>query len=61
MIREIVIEIIDGLEYKLYENDKGFAIRLFDIDANEVYAIKQFRDSDAAKIAFCDLIILARR
>lgn len=51
-IIEYEIETIDGIEYKLYVNAFGPAVRVFDVEANEVVTIVNYPNMDKAQGAF---------
>lgn len=51
-IVEYEVEIIDSIEYKLYINDFGPAVRVFDVDAQEVVTIVNYPDLKRAQDAY---------
>lgn len=51
-IVEYEVEIIDGIEYKLYINDFGPAVRVFDVDAQEVVTVVNYPDLKRAQDAY---------
>ena len=54
-------EIIDGVEYKLFSNDHGPAVRVKDVDANEVVTIINYPNAVKAQAAFTTATEHARK
>ena len=53
---ERIITTTDGVEYKLFKNNKGWAIRVFDIDAKEVVTLVNYPDKEMAQKEFNKII-----
>lgn len=61
-IKTIKQEIVDNIEYKLFIGERGYSIRVLDIDSNEVVTIKCYGNDEAkANKAFETAIIDAKR
>ena len=59
-IIEYEIETTDGIEYKLYVNAFGPAVRVFDVEAKEVVTIVNYPDMDKAQGAYDAAVAFAR-
>lgn len=49
-------EVIDGVEYKLFINEKGYAVRVFDIDTGEVVHLINYPDEFTANQVYVKTI-----
>jgi hypothetical protein len=47
-----IVGYIDGIEYKLFTNDLGPAIRVKDVDSGEVVTIVNYPSEEAAEEAY---------
>jgi len=60
-IKEHEVETIDGVEYKLYINDFGPTVRVFDVVVKEVVTIVQYPNFDKAQAAYDTAVETARK
>ncbi len=58
---KVEIEIIDGVEYKLFHNDRGPALRVKDLESNEVVAVTNFKSEAQAGSTFDAAVAYARK
>jgi hypothetical protein len=58
---EIATAVIDGVEYKLFANKLGPAVRVKDVDSNEVVTTINYVNSTQAQAAFNEATDTARR
>jgi hypothetical protein len=57
----VEIEIIDGIEYKLFHNQYGPAMRVLDIASDEVVGLTNFKSESQAGSTFDAAVAYARR
>lgn len=57
----VEVEIIDGIEYKLFHNKYGPAFRVLDIGAQEVVGLTNFKSESQAGATFDAAVAYARR
>ncbi len=58
---KVEIEIIDGVEYKLFHNDRGPAFRVKDLASGEVVGLTVYKSEAKAGETFDAAVAYARR
>ncbi len=60
-VEKVEIEIINGIEYKLFSNQYGPALRVFDIESGEIVGLTNFKSEAKAGAMFDAAVAYARR